>query len=202
MMISPMPFSSRTSCGSGWVVLLSGAGLWSLIWSHPSLCLWRTPRTWTPWCIYTCWSSPWTFLKLLKNTFLCQPDDEQMCVTGNSQLSQGFIDRSYQWLSHDRVNGIVHFWYTCTGYVLCTYTEWLIVRLINWNYKSFTILNIRCAVYYIFFLKMFPWVWPWFGFKYYLIGKPEYLWALQIWTIIKNPQIIISFIPLSIIRVW
>lgn len=27
MMISPMPFSSRTSCGSGWVVLLSGAGL-------------------------------------------------------------------------------------------------------------------------------------------------------------------------------
>lgn len=27
VMISPMPFSSRTSCGSGWVVLLSGAGL-------------------------------------------------------------------------------------------------------------------------------------------------------------------------------
>lgn len=27
VMISPMPSSSRTSCGSGWVVLLSGAGL-------------------------------------------------------------------------------------------------------------------------------------------------------------------------------
>lgn len=87
-----------------------------MIWSHPLLCPSHKLRTWTPWCIYTCWSSLWTFLKLLKILYARWAKSANVC-TRNWNFSIISIKGSS--LDHingtrkivARVNWIVHFWY-------------------------------------------------------------------------------------------
>lgn len=146
-----------------------------MIWYHPSLCLWRTPRTWTPWCIYTCWSSPWTFLKLLKNTFLCQPDDEQICL-----LLKILNYLKSSWIDH--INGktriIVRVNWIFTSDICFMYIHRVIHSKID-KLKCSVFQNLEYKMYSNFFKRNVSLGMNFVCDQIFLIRKPEYLPALN-----------------------